>query len=124
MLEVLVVVAVLGTLASVAVPRFTGAIARANTAKIQTDLQTLDTAVAMYMAEHGSQPGAYSELKPYVTDFDSLKPPTGDCIIEGQVIAVPASEYSLVADAEDSSMKRAACGSYTVIKFGGKTSGQ
>ena len=52
-LEVILMVMVIGILASIAVPRFTSVTAAANTAKIQSDLATIDTAVAIYRMEYG-----------------------------------------------------------------------
>ncbi len=52
-LEVILMVMVIGILASIAVPRFTSVTAAANTAKIQSDLSTIDTAIAIYHMEYG-----------------------------------------------------------------------
>ena len=52
-LEVILMVMVIGILASIAVPRFTNVTAAANTAKIQADLSTIETAVAIYRMEYG-----------------------------------------------------------------------
>ena len=52
-LEVILMVMVIGILASIAVPRFTNVTTRANTAKIQADLSTIDTAIAVYQMEQG-----------------------------------------------------------------------
>ena len=48
LLEMLIVISIVGVLAAVAVPRFTNAVALANTARIQSDLQVLNAAVVMY----------------------------------------------------------------------------
>ena len=52
-LEVILMVVVIGILASVAVPRFTDVTTKANTAKIQSDLTTIDTAIQMFYMEGG-----------------------------------------------------------------------
>ncbi len=51
MLEMLIVISIIGVLAAVAVPRFTNAITMANTARVQSDLQVLNSAIVMYQAE-------------------------------------------------------------------------
>ena len=51
LLEMLIVISIVGVLAAVAVPRFTNAVALANTARIQSDLQVLNAAVVMYQTE-------------------------------------------------------------------------
>ena len=52
-LEVILMVMVIGILASIAVPRFTSVTTAANTAKIQSDLATIDTAIAVYHMDYG-----------------------------------------------------------------------
>lgn len=48
--ELMVVIAILGILATVAVPRFSDSAAAANGAKIQADLQAIETGLAIYQA--------------------------------------------------------------------------
>ena len=52
-LEVILMVVVIGILASIAVPRFTDIAAKANTAKVQADLSTLDNASQVYHMDKG-----------------------------------------------------------------------
>ena len=61
-LEVILMVMVIGILASIAVPRFTNVTAAANTAKIQSDLSTINTAIEIYYMEKGE----------YATSIDDL----------------------------------------------------
>ena len=81
-LEVILMVMVIGILASIAVPRFTSVTAAANTAKIQADRSTIDTAIAIYVMEGNtisSDTTDISVLKDYINDVDNLEPPTGKC---------------------------------------------
>ncbi len=55
-LEVILMVVVIGILASIAVPRFTDVTTRANTAKVQADLSTLDSASQVYYMDNGAYP--------------------------------------------------------------------
>ena len=84
-LEIILMVMVIGILASIAVPRFTSITASANTAKIQSDLTTIDTAIAIYIMEKGTDTapslGATGTLKDYIQDIGNLKPPTGSAYI-------------------------------------------
>ncbi|KYZ77071.1 hypothetical protein AXX12_02740 [Anaerosporomusa subterranea] len=47
LVELVVVIAILGILAAIAVPRFAGANDNATRAKVQADLRTIDSAIAM-----------------------------------------------------------------------------
>ena len=94
-LEVILMVMVIGILASIAVPRFNNITTAANTAKVQSDLATIDTAIAIYIMENGSAsvPTTVSGLKDYLQDADNLTPPKGDVYIDGEAKPVPASNY-------------------------------
>lgn len=94
-LEVILMVMVIGILASIAVPRFNNVTTAANTAKVQSDLATIDTAVAIYIMENGSSsvPTTVSGLSDYLQDADNLTPPKGDVYIDGESKPVPATSY-------------------------------
>ena len=83
-LEVILMVVVIGILASIAVPRFTAVTAAANTAKIQSDLSTIDTAIAIYQMEKGGDP-SISDLTPYFQGNTVPKPPTGKYFMSGKI---------------------------------------
>ena len=102
LLEMLIVISIVGVLAAVAVPRFTNAVALANTARIQSDLQVLNAAVVMYQTEKGENPKEIKDLGDYVLDIDNVKPPKGECRLkDGKSFTVTATSYSLVSDAKD-----------------------
>lgn len=84
-LEVILMVMVIAILASIAVPRFSSVTTAANTAKVQSDLSTLDTAAAIYAMENGNSKATLTisaDLEPYLQDASSLKPPVGDVYVE------------------------------------------
>ena len=58
LVELVVVIAILGILAGIAIPRFMDATASARGAKIVADLRTIDSAVMMYQAKEGKLPKA------------------------------------------------------------------
>ena len=102
LLEMLIVISIVGVLAAVAVPRFTNAVALANTARIQSDLQVLNAAVVMYQTEKGTNPKEIKDLGAYVLDIDNVKPPKGECRLkDGSSFTVTATSYGLVSDAKD-----------------------
>ena len=124
LLEILVVCTALGVLSAIALPKFTNAIALANTAKLQSDLQTLDAAIVMYETERGMQPKSLADLSDYVTDIENLKPPVGKCKLKGgEIVEIKDTSYEvkIVKDAGDGterSQMRAVCGERTAGAFG------
>lgn len=120
LLGVLIAVMIIGIMATMAVPRFTSAIATANTAKVQSDLTTLDAAIAMYQLEKGKVPTALKDLSDYVEDLDSLKPPKGKCRLKsGEIVTLENESYGIEQDAKDSLKgARAVCGTYKAGDFG------
>lgn len=99
-LEVILMVMVIGILASVAVPRFNEVTTAANTAKIQSDLSTIDTAISIYYMDNGSYPTTISQLKDYLKDADKIQPPTGKVYLNGKKEDVPADEYDIQAETD------------------------
>ena len=102
LLEMLIVISIVGVLAAVAVPRFTNAVALANTARIQSDLQVLNASVVMYQTEKGTNPTKIEDLGDYVLDISNVKPPKGECRLkDGKSLTVTAASYGLVSDEKD-----------------------
>jgi len=54
LIELIVVIAILGILAAIAIPRLGGFRDTADTAAYQANERTIDSAVAMYLAENGT----------------------------------------------------------------------
>ena len=94
-LEVIMMVVVIGILATIAVPRFTDVTTKANTAKIQSDLSTIDTAIQMYNMEKNSYPSQISDLVDNGYLMDEPKPPTGKAYINGTATNINAKTYAL-----------------------------
>ena len=124
MLEVLITVTLLGILATFAVPRFANATTLANTAKVASDLQTLDAAIAIYEMEKGSSPNKLSDLSDYITDIESLKPPKGTCNLKnGETLTITSEmAYSIskkqLSEKSSATQSRAFCDKYTAADFG------
>ena len=99
-LEVILMVMVIGILASIAVPRFGNVTAAANTAKIQADLSTIDTAIAIAVmdGETISNTTKVSDLKNYLKDASNINPPTsGKCYLNGKEEGIPEGGYTIEA---------------------------
>jgi type II secretion system protein G len=56
LIELVVVIAILGILAGIAIPRFMDATATARGAKVVADMRTIDSAIMIYNAKTGSMP--------------------------------------------------------------------
>ena len=102
-LEVILMVMVIGILASVAVPRFNEVTTAANTAKIQSDLSTIDTAISIYYMDKGTYPKTMNDLKDYLRDADKIKPPTGHAYIDGDKTEIKATTYEITEETEKES---------------------
>ena len=79
LLELIIVVAIIGVLAAVAIPNFVGMTDEAKVAKIQSDLSTIGTAMEVYHVKKG---GTYpTDLSTLAGDNGHLEkvpePPTG-----------------------------------------------
>ena len=118
-LEVILMIVVIGILATVAVPRFTDMTAKANTAKIQSDLATLDNAIAIYYMEKGKYPEGddISVLQDYVKDVDKLTPPKGKAYIVGETEAKTVGTEYKIAQPTGETEKRATLDGYTSGSF-------
>jgi type II secretion system protein G len=62
LIELMIVVAIIGILAAIAIPLYANVQARARVAKAQADLRTLASSVSMYQAHTGLLPTALTEL--------------------------------------------------------------
>lgn len=62
LLELLLVVAIVGILAAVAMPHFSGMTDEAKVARIQADLSTIGSAAEMYYVKHGKYPTGVADL--------------------------------------------------------------
>ena len=106
-LEVILMVMVIGILASIAVPRFNSVTTAANTAKVQSDLATLETAAAIYAMENGNTKTPLSittDLEPYLKDASNIKPPKGDVYNTEEtkgILSVSAKDYVVAKDGNE-----------------------
>ena len=110
-MELVVVIAILGILAGLAIPRFMDATASARGARIVADMRTIDSAVLMYNAKTGNLPVDIADITTDGAAKSQYKllaawptPPTGKAIVtafngsEVTLTAPTPNEYTLDAD--------------------------
>ena len=68
LIELMIVVAIIGILAAIAIPLYANVQARARLAKAQADARALASAVSIYSAHMGSLPTALTDLTSTVTN--------------------------------------------------------
>lgn len=96
LVELMVVIAILGVLAAIAIPRFNESTAKANTARIQADLRTIDSASVQYQADNGAVPAKFTDLQPYMTtDLSKMIPPKGGAYQLGDTVETISGAYGV-----------------------------
>jgi len=68
LIELMIVVAIIGILAAIAIPLYANVQTRARVAKAQADTRTLASAVSIYSAHMGALPGALTALTAQATN--------------------------------------------------------
>lgn len=121
LVELMVVIAILGVLAAIAIPKFGDATATANTAKIQADLRTIDSASVMYQAQFGTIPtidqlvdNNYLATKP--------TPPSGNAYSNSDKATAISGNYFVSTDA--TTLGRGVLGVYAGAKATAETFGK
>jgi prepilin-type N-terminal cleavage/methylation domain-containing protein len=107
LIELIVVIAILGILAAIAIPRFTASRQNAERSSVEANLRTIDSAIMAYVAEQGSSADA-----PTAGDDSNLIP--------NYLAAWPKgpgeAEYSIQEDPNGSGQYRA----FVIGNVGGK----
>jgi len=113
LIELVVVIAILGILAGLAIPRFLDATATARGARIVADMRTIDSAIVIYNAKTGSLPADIPSITTEVaasgTTLAKYKllaawptPPTGTAKITnnaGNVVTIAETANAYTLDA-------------------------
>ncbi|GAB6100349.1 hypothetical protein JCM16358_22280 [Halanaerocella petrolearia] len=77
LIELMIVIAVIGTLAGIAIPQFGGVRDKADIAAVKSDLRNIQAGLEMYNAEEGEYPASLSDINDYITNVDTNKYSTG-----------------------------------------------
>ncbi len=78
LIELIIVIAIVGILAAVAIPNLVGMTDEAKVAKIQADLSTIGTAVEIYHVKEGAYPEVLTALEGNAAYLKKLpEPPKG-----------------------------------------------
>jgi len=85
LIELIVVIAILGILAAIAIPRFSGVRDTAAIGAAEADGRTILSAVGIYYAEHGAYPADAANLSDYIEN-------TG--LTDRTTITTPATEIT------------------------------
>lgn len=119
MVELIVYVSIIGVILAIAVPKYTNALAMANTARIQADLQTMDGAIMMYYSENGTYPTTIGDLGDYVRNVENIHPPKGKCFLrDGSTLEITAENYTM-----DGTENEALCQGHRLAEFGHQKKG-
>ena len=99
LVEIMIVIAIIGVLAAMAIPNFMNASAKAKKQACITNLQQIQGANATYITEHpigaGDPPPTFEQLKPY------LGTGTGGALVNVDIKCPAGGEYSQGATAGD-----------------------
>lgn len=96
-LEVILMVVVIGILATIAVPRFEKITAQANTAKVVADLAAINSAAAVYQMEKAAAPD-YDDLAEYLEN-GLPQAPSGKVFIKGEITPIKETDkYGINSD--------------------------
>ena len=113
LVELLVVVAVIGVLATIAIPLYANVLARGRIAKAQADSRSLASAVGVYGAHMGAIPSALSQLTSVATNaqgnragpfMNSVPVPPGGWATHAYTANVSAGTYTITSSGDGTSV--------------------
>ena len=113
LVELMVVVAVIGVLATIAIPLYANVMARWRIAKAQADSRALASAVAIYGAHMGAIPAALAQLTTVATNaqgnlagpfMNSMPTPPGGWTAYVYTPNVAAGTYSITSSGDGTSV--------------------
>ncbi len=76
LIELVVVIAILGILAALAIPRLSGSTQKAKETTNEANIRTIQSAISLYEAENGDKPTSIDDLIPKYLDKVPVNPLT------------------------------------------------
>jgi prepilin-type N-terminal cleavage/methylation domain-containing protein len=113
LVELMVVVAVIGVLSTIAIPLYANVLARGRIAQAQADSRSLASAVGVYGAHMGTIPAALTQLTTVATNaqglqagpfMNSMPIPPGGWAAYAYTADVPAGTYSITSTGDGTSV--------------------
>ena len=114
LIELMIVVAIIGILAAIAIPLYANVQARARVAKAQADVRAIAGAISIYLAHMSDVPTALAQLTSIVSN--TLGQTAGPFL--AQIPAPPAGwslSYAYSANTADSTYRISASGDSTTV---------
>lgn len=95
LIELMIVVVIIGILAAIAIPKFTGVKEQAEAASCRSNMRSIATAESAYYADADTYTGDAADLEEFLDDAAALNCPAdgGDYTVNGD-----ASGYSVICD--------------------------
>ena len=115
LIELMIVVAIIGILAAIAIPLYANVQARARIAKGQADLRTMATAVSMFQAHTGTLPAALTNLTTTVSNAQSQTAGPFLASVPAQPDTWPAA-YGYAADTAAGTFSITGAGDHTTVR--------
>lgn len=97
LVELLVVVAIIGVLAAIAIPKFTDSTASAKGAKVLADMKTIDSAILQAAASKGVDPATITQDDAKAMLEKWPDSPKGKIVINGKTIEDNSDEYTVTS---------------------------
>jgi|YelNatPaOPRAMG01_1025707.scaffolds.fasta_scaffold00047_19 MSHA pilin protein MshA len=77
LIELVIVIVIIGILAAVAIPKFVDLRSNAEASACKSNQAAIETAISLYVAEHGQAPASLNDVAPYMAGGAIPQCPSG-----------------------------------------------